>query len=347
MKAVSYSWINDDIYQYTAAYFTHNKWVDDDTFILARAKNERVGAGDYSTERTELVCISLKNNTRTVIADDANGPFFFAYNGKVYYTAWDELKVIDNGISKVLFENCFYRDKPVARLVHPHITNDGSTLGVYVQCKGEPSVFITLNEKSGEIIHTFKKGFDMPSYRAEHGMLCPTNPNLMYFCHEDIKDRMWLCEMDTGNYRHIAPQRITENGKVGDIHGHEMWAPDGKGLYFVKYASSPLKPTGICYVDAVSGKSEVLYSKYKYWHAGVSLDGRYILADTQLRQDMSEVVMIDRQTGEEQIIDIVKTTGSHPTHPHPQLSPDNKKLIYSTLDDKNRVAVKLAYIEFD
>jgi len=349
MKVTKFEWIHDTDYQYTSSYFTHNKWIDENTLVLARTASSTVGAGDYSSERCELVCVCLKDGTKTVLTDDCNGPFFLAHNNIIYYTAWDCLKTVNtiDGEIRVLFENPFYPGKETARLVHPHITNDGKTMGVYVQCRDNPSVFITLDAETGELLHSFEKIFDRPDYRAEHGMLCPANPELMYFCREGKGNRMWLGDMKTGEHWPIAIQRVLEDGRMGDLHGHEMWAPDGKGLYFVKYANSPIKPAGICYVDAATGHSQVLYSGYSYWHVGVSSDGRWLLADTLPQSGFTGVVIIDLESGTERLVDVVRTTGAHPTHPHPQLSPDGKKLMYSTLDDHNRVAVKLAYIDYD
>jgi len=124
-----------------------------------------------------------------------------------------------------------------------------------------------------------------------------------------------------------------------------MWAPDGKGLYFVKYLCLPTPPRGICYVDVQTGKAELLYTGYRYWHVGVSEDGRYLTADTQTGKDYSEVVLIDLNDNSETVIDKAKTNWTHPCHPHPQISPDNKKVVYTALNEKGRTCVKVAILK--
>ena len=59
-----------------------------------------------------------------------------------------------------------------------------------------------------------------------------------------------------------------------------------------------------------------------------------------------EVVIIDRETGEEFVVDMPYMTGRHPCHPHPQLSPDNKKIVYTALSKEDgRTCIKVAYLK--
>ena len=58
----------------------------------------------------------------------------------------------------------------------------------------------------------------------------------------------------------------------------------------------------------------------------------------------SEVVVVDLSDGSENVIDVAKKE-EHPAHPHPQLSPNNDKLIYTSLDENNRVVMKIAFLK--
>ena len=191
--------------------------------------------------------------------------------------------------------------------------------------------------------------FEKPFNVANHLMISPTDKDILFFAHEGstfyVSNRLWIYDAKTGSERNIAKQRLDRDGNVGDCFGHEMWAPDGNGLYFVKYPCSPIKPCGICYVDVKSGKYELLYSKHKYWHVGVSSDGKFLTADTQYAPHRSEVVVIDREKGREFVVDIPYITGIHPCHPHPQLSPDNNRVVYTALDKEDgRTCIKIAYL---
>ena len=54
-----------------------------------------------------------------------------------------------------------------------------------------------------------------------------------------VTNRLECCA-DIGKQtdKNIAKQDMDENGCLTECFGHEIWAPDGKGLYFVKYSDS-------------------------------------------------------------------------------------------------------------
>ncbi len=71
------------------------------------------------------------------------------------------------------------------------------------------------------------------------------------------------------------------------------------------------------------------------------------MADTQhgpWAKGMSEVVVVDPADHTETLIDTALST-NHPNHPHPQLSPDASRLIYTSLDERGRSVMKAAFLE--
>ena len=104
-------------------------------------------------------------------------------------------------------------------------------------------------------------------------------------------------------------------------------------------------PKGICYASLNESGFEVLYSKYEYWHAGVSADGKYLTADTTGESGVSDVILIDRKSGEEMLIEKAPSRKSHPNHPHPSISPDNSVLIYNVKIDSDADGVRIALLE--
>ena len=354
--------LKDGEYHYSSGYYTMNKWVDNDTVVIARSKNQTIGVRQNPFEdKTEQVKVSLKDNKMTLLTNDAlNFAEHVVHGNMVYYSDGYKLHSIDlkTGENKIIYENEYYRGEEIngglyngeMSLLHsPHITNDGKTVSLFVPTDNKPSVFLAVNVETGEAKKLLERKFEGPFFWANHGMICPTDPELLFFCHEGItfyiSNRLWLYDNRTKKQWNIAKQRLNDDGDLGDCYGHEMWAPDGRGLYFVKYKCSPTPPRGICYVDVQTGKAELLYSGYGYWHVGVSPDGRYLVSDTQTGKDYSEVVLIDTEDGSETVIDRAKTNWTHPCHPHPQLSPDNSKLMFTALDDEGRTCVKVAYLK--
>ena len=59
----------------------------------------------------------------------------------------------------------------------------------------------------------------------------------------------------------------------------------------------------------------------------------------------SQILIIDQKDGNETLIDKVKETGFHPSHAHPQMSPDNDKLSYTYLRDDGNLGIKIAYLK--
>lgn len=356
-KVLEIKTIGDAKYHCTAGYFTDNKWIDNDTFVYMRSESPEIG-NEHRDDRgeSEFVKLSLKDNSEKVIMRDSVCGFcYVVFGDKLYYSDGKSLKAVDINTKEVktLYTNeDYYADDGNMKMVAPSITNDGKFVSVFIVGKSGNTKAIVLNAETGEVRYSIEVGFARPFHNVTHVMICPTDPDLLYFCHEGtteyVSNRMWLYNAKTGKKYNFAKQRLDEDGNLGDCFGHEMWEPGGKGMYFVKYPQSPIKPTGICHVDCETGKIEVAATGYRYWHVGVSGDGKYLMADT-FEPDMndkskSEVVVVDLSDGSENVIDVAKKE-EHPAHPHPQLSPNNDKLIYTSLDKNNRVVMKIAFLK--
>lgn len=362
MKTTKIIKIGDKDYHYTSGYYTQNKWLDDDTVILCRAIDPRIGNVRGRTYKIEMVKFSLKDKSMEVLCDDMTGSIV-VNGGKIYYTTENGLNVYNTKTNKteIIYKNDYFIGENgirkniegiPAKMTFPHITNDGKYVSLFCSEQADvPGVFIRVNTETGEEEKIFEKAFKKPLNVANHWMICPENKDLFFYAHEGetyyITNRLWLYDYKNDRDWNVAKQRLDENGTLGECYGHEMWAPDGKGVYYVKYPVSTMGPTGVSYVDIETGKQELLYSGYKYWHAGVSRDGRYIVADTQYAPYQSEVVVIDKKSGEEFVVDMPDMTAVHPCHPHPQMSPDNSKVCYNALDEEGRTCVKVAYINHE
>lgn len=335
--------ISDNEYHYTAGYYTANKWIDNKTFVAARSKNPEISR---STGEVELVKIHVDTNEKKVLCNDSIGSSHVVHGNKIYYTTGKEIKVIDaqSGEIKLIYKDEFFPEEKNVYLSMPEITEDGKHISVFITRKGQPTVFIVINTETGEAKKLCEKGFSEPFSTANHGMICPTDPDIIFFAHEGdtryVSNRLWIYNAKTDQMYNVAKQNLDENGNLGDCFGHESWAPNGKGMYFVKYPVSPVPPKGICYVDIETKETKLLYSGFPYWHVGVSSDNKYLIADTIIDYKESDVVVIDQSDGSETVIDNVKVN-VHPRHPHPQMSPDDKTVIYTAITDDGRTSIKV------
>ena len=288
-------------------------------------------------ESKSVVLVDLNAQTETVLqGPDSNN--YVVHGTKLYYMIDSSVLYcmdVDSGETR---EIC--RGK---RMSFPHMTADGKFLNWHqTGTDEEPDTGIRVNVETGETVTMFSKRFAPPFPVSNHMMICPTDPDLLFFSHEGItfyvSNRLWLAPLGKAPFN-IAKQYLNTDGDLGDCFGHECWAADGKGLYFVKYPCSPEPPRGLCYVSLdTPNESRVLYSKYNYWHVSVAPDGRHLAADTQ-DNGYSGVCLIDMETGKEEMLAKAIINWTHPCHPHPHFSPDSRKLAFHELDENRQVVV--------
>ena len=322
---------------YHAGYYTYNKWVDDRRIVLQKWE------GDDSAPHTHVLH-DIETGEERVLCEGAGFPV--VNGGRFYYTKGPSLFVGD--INTAIAEKVWHSEGEFP-LSYTHVTNDGRYVGLRATPPDGTAVLLVYDNRTGECREIYRKRFREPFPVADHVMICPTDPNLMFFAHEGkteyISNRLWVADGRTGTARCIAKQNLTPDGDLADCFGHEMWAPDGKGMYFVKYQVSLTPPKGICYVDYATGEIKLVASAFRYWHAGVSADGRKLVADTApdwdtlSPEDDCEVVCIDLERGTETLVARAASTWKHPCHPHPQFSPAADQICFTTLSEHGKVCV--------
>ena len=334
--------IKDEKFNYSFGYYEGNKWLSEDKIVLMRSEHPKMNRAIEKDSITELVVYDISNGSITRVAENVNAfTDFLVYGSLIYYVKGSELRVInlDTCEEKLLFRRL--------GIGSPHITKDGKYISLF-SCRPELSEFFRVDTETGESVKLFGKAFSEPYPYANHGMICPTDGDVLFFAHEGdttkISDRLWIYDKRKDLSYNIAIQKTDENGIPEDCFGHESWAHDGKGIYFVKYRESKTK-SGICYADINTGRHQLLFSGYDYWHVCASPSGNYLLADTRnLGGERSGVVMIDLNTKEERLIATPKTNFSHPCHPHPSLSYDDSKLIYHSLNEYGKCSVNICVL---
>ncbi len=314
-KGAVYTRLTDAEYNYTFGYYSNNSWVDDHRIVLQRFKNLEAPT-DHAN-----VLVDLDTGTEEVL------PFrggTVVYQNNIYFIKDGVLSVWDLETRET---RELYREEG---MTFAHMTADGRFIN---WAAGDHGTVLDL--QTGEATRMETARFAKPFNMISHMMICPTDPNIMFFCHEGtteyVSNRLWISEKGKPS-RHIAEQHLDANGNLGDCFGHESWAPDGKGLYFIKYKCSPQPPRGICYVDVQTGKAELLYSAFHYWHVCCSPKANYLASDTQ-DGTFSGVCLVDQRTGKEQMLVEAGTNWTHPCHPHPMFSPEERLLMFHELVD--------------
>lgn len=217
------------------------------------------------------------------------------------------------------------------------ITNDGRTMGIYWRADDEWIVG-TVDTATGSVTEAVRPSFAEPYPIANHAMVNPEDGRLLFFAHEGktehIPDRIYMADADTGEMRNGYRQARLDTGEHVEYVGHEMWAPDGEHLYFVKYPQSPLKPTGIYRVHKRTGEAEFINGDYAYWHVALSPDGNWAVADTIEDWETSKIVLIDLRDRSSRLLCEQSMWAQHPGHPHPSFSPDSRSISFTLADEE-------------
>ncbi|WP_409342520.1 TolB family protein [Paenibacillus sp. MBLB4367] len=321
-------------------YFSAMTWLSDSRHLIVHTNIDRdnwkgsVVRFDTETGESQVLEEGLEWGRGVVSCDDIL--YVFDKNELYAIEAWSGAR---RTVCR-LKEHCSF-DGPLS------ITNDGKTLGVYWSERHEASeasvpseidwVIGTVDTASGVIREAIRPMFAQPYPVANHAMVNPVDPELVFYSHEGktehIPDRLWVIDMRTGETHNVFPQKKDESGRHVEYVGHEIWAFDGSGLYFVKYPHSPDKPTGVYFTDKRGERHEFVNGDYRYWHVGISPDGRYAAADTQ-EPGISKIVLIDTVTKRSELLCELPCRGMHPGHPHPSFSPDSRKITF-TFSDKH------------
>lgn len=325
-------YLTSDTYHYTYGYYSNNSWANGNVVIAARSdtddpptfSNTELVAVDINREEAWLLDVKPSSYTEYVVDSEL---IYYIIPGKSELRCFNMLTKSDRLVAAMSGMN------------FPHITANGSHINVSRHVDGLDTGTV-IDVKTGESYDIMAVRFDEPYPIANHHMICPTDPTVMFFSHEgtttDIPDRLWIAKLGEEPYN-IAYQKTDSNGKPTDCFGHEYWAPDGDGLYFVKYSCSPSSPKGVCYVSLDDIEHpEVLYSKYPYWHVSCSNDERYIASDTQ-SGSFSGVCLIDTETDEEIMLYHAQTyKWTHPAHPHPCFNTDSDVLCFNDYNTENQ-----------
>lgn len=321
-------------------YFTANCWADADHLVLMKLEDRNFSPGG------SLYLTDVQTGESRFLTNQAIWPRYLVQDGFLYQVLEHEVcrTEIRTGKMERVWqgEACFQLDGP------PSLTADGRYLSLYWETKEGETSINRLDLQTGQIEEFCRISFPAPFHQANHCMLNPRNPSQMFFSHEGacdyITNRLWMAEYDTHSARNLFRQRLDACGANGEPCGHESWAPNGKGIYFVKYTRAAVLPKGVWYVDLDTGEGRSIASRFPYWHVACSPDGRFLAADTQQPGEYSQVILIDLSDGTERVVAQVKTDWSHPCHPHPQFSPDSRRICYTALGEDGRTCVGIAEV---
>lgn len=304
------------------------KWLATIPFIL-RPRSE---ASDLKT--SSLYHCDYAPNVDRIFFQDVNGHRLFSLNrttGKVN-EIWQEL---DGTIGDP-----------------PSCTSDGSRIAFYVIFPGPHKnryfsgitsaiLLLDINPETGErigeprMVTAFVGRTATPrNIYVNHCQINSTHPDQIIFAHEFggcpydgslLRERIWFVNSDGTNEHPLV------RGAHGRYHTHEVIGASGEWLYYVDTG-------GLCRVHIATHTVEAIVPPghpERLWHINVSPDEKWVVADTEIFREktpeglwMSSLVLVNVETGEMQRVCRFPCRLKHPAHPHPNFSPDGRKIAF-------------------
>lgn len=170
-----------------------------------------------------------------------------------------------------------------------------------------------------------------------HPQFCPDDSNLIFYA-GPLTHRLWLINRDGSNNRHFFPRENDQQWFT-----HESWIRGRKELAFVDW------PNGVRAVNADTGHPRWV-TRFPAWHAHTDDSGQFFVCDTNFPdQGLHSFGALEggappRQLCMPQASSIgahwahpfpynngpVKVHAPQHTHPHPRVSPDGSRILYTS-----------------
>lgn len=340
-------------------YSSASSCADGKNILVTTAVDYQTGKGLMAVYNTETKETTILNNKPT--------PYFggvMAPTNEAFYYCDDEVYCYDvkNGQNRLIAQNI---EEGKVFYGPPGVTNDAKYLSLYRKSDESdrlPRNIYKLNIESGEMKEVMtpemtKTFLEAPVNHIDHVIINPVYDNEFFFCRNSgsIADRMHMFNSETGKERIYVQSQTDENGKLEEYTGHEIWAFDGEGMYFVRYGQSIPQPTGLMWVS-LDGETLINYNNdYSYLHMGVSFDGNQLIADTPNQFDgenwNSKIVLVDvdkeNSTSTSRLLTEVNNWGMHPAHSHPAISIDGSKALFTLSDPEENNIIKVGYIDIE
>lgn len=193
---------------------------------------------------------------------------------------------------------------------------------------------------------TWKEDARRDGIHINHPQINPANKDHICYSHEMLgsepdgtiaRCRLWQSMVDESEKRPLVRQ------PAGLHFTHEVIAPDGKSLIFPYMFG-----VGQVFFDGGEARSIYYNPHCCPGHLTVSPDGKWIAGDTwgpweHEGRKVQSVMMLDVATRKCAHLCWIPRSGAHPTHPHPNFSPDGSRIAFSMLDGND--VSQVAYIE--
>jgi hypothetical protein len=206
--------------------------------------------------------------------------------------------------------------------------------------KGPPRVVQAYPRRKGQ---TWTRERPGDGVHINHPQINPTDNDHICYSHEMLgskpdgtpdRCRLWETRVDGGGNRPLVPQ------PAGLDFTHEVIAPDGKSLIFPY-----MHGVGQVFFGTLERRSIYYNPHLCPGHLTVSPDMKWIAGDTWGAWKNPEgkvfqtIMMFDVATRKFANLCWIPRSKGHPGHPHPNFSPDGRRIAFTHLDDGGHTQV--------
>ncbi|GAT32187.1 hypothetical protein TSACC_2585 [Terrimicrobium sacchariphilum] len=221
-------------------------------------------------------------------------------------------------------------------IIHPlpSLSNDGRRIVIGHYTEGRHSaLLISIDDPN------VKKLFEH-EWWANHFHFCPHDESWIGYSHEGdpdvIRDRIWAWHADLAS----SGKPLFDQTASGSAIGHERWCFHATSALGIAYGVSSTVPGGLFEFFPDGRPPRLVSAGDRDWHVGVSRDGRWAVVDTTGpydvpgyrwtdAADISDVLLVDMQTGDRTFLARSHQYMRHPRHPHPTFNLDGSAIYYN------------------
>jgi hypothetical protein len=224
----------------------------------------------------------------------------------------------------------------------PSISADGTqmVLGIHQDTEGKSlHSAVHLDMETGATRLLFEH-----NWFANHFHFSPADSRWIGFCHEGhaglITDRVWAWNSEQAPQgRCLYNQALHSPGHTFCL-GHERCSFHKLSIVVPAYGESTSGPRGLYELFPEGAPARLISQGDRDWHCDVSRDGRWAVVDTtgphdvpglgwENALDISDILLIDMQSGARTFLGRSRQHRFHPRHPHPAFSPDGSAIFYN------------------